>query len=364
MDKMNFLLPLDHSLNFYFKESKDNFSVVEEPLYPFSNSGEHLILKVRKKDLSTWDLVDILSSHIGVKSKDIGYAGLKDKNAITTQYISLPKKFESKISNFSHPKIKILEATYHKNKIRIGHLKGNFFWVRLKRVQESEYKIILSILEWIKKEGMPNYFGAQRFGLDKNNHIIGKEIVKKIKKEKNKKLRKFFISAYQSFLFNLLLSKRVEISKLFDHLGVDELKTLFNSLTKDEIKDIKKQNSFLKLFDYELMHHYPFGKVYEASKEESYLRFIKRDSSPTGLVAGKRVKRARGFVGKIEKEFDSNLIEENGSRRFLWIFPEIIAYKYIKEKRWFELNFYLPKGSYATVLVELLRGNRGLLSIN
>ena len=122
---------LNHSLiDVYFKQNKDDFTVDEIPLYEFSGEGEHLILKVRKKDLSTWDMVNIISNHIGCKSRDIGYAGLKDKNAMTIQHISLHRQYEEKIDSFEHPLIKILEKNYHNNKIRVGHLKGNRFFYK------------------------------------------------------------------------------------------------------------------------------------------------------------------------------------------------------------------------------------------
>ena len=141
---------LDHSsLDVVFNKNSDNFVVVERELYEFSKNGEHLILKIRKKDLTTWELIDILSNFLGVKSREFGYAGLKDKDGMTIQHISIHKKFEKKLSTFKHPKIKILEKTYHNNKIKIGHLKGNNFFIRLKKVNPVTANIINSILKKI-----------------------------------------------------------------------------------------------------------------------------------------------------------------------------------------------------------------------
>ncbi len=86
-----------------------------------------------KKDLSTNEALRILSELSGVKMRDFGYAGLKDKQGSTFQYLSMPKKFESFLANFSHPKLKILETFIHENKLRIGHLKGNSFFYTLKK---------------------------------------------------------------------------------------------------------------------------------------------------------------------------------------------------------------------------------------
>ena len=141
---------LNHSqIDVYFKQSKDDFVVTEIPLYEFTGEGEHVILKIRKKDLTTWDALEIIASKVGCRSRDIGYAGLKDKNAMTVQYISILKKFEDKIDTFEHPQIKILEKTYlYGEAIQlIDNLFENFLKTRL----SSDWKqsVIPRIRGWI-----------------------------------------------------------------------------------------------------------------------------------------------------------------------------------------------------------------------
>ncbi len=350
---MNRLFFLDHSpIDFYFKQSPETFVVEEEPLYPFSGDGEHLILKVRKKNLTTWQMLQAFSEQLGVKLKDIGYAGLKDKNALTYQYISINKKFEEDLKSFSHKNIKIIEITRHKNKLRIGHLKGNRFFIRLKKVMPVDAKKIENVLKIIEKEGVPNFFGYQRFGVDGENYIIGKEIVEQKRKERNKKKEKLFINAYQSYLFNLWLSKRVEISKLVNSFKKNELKNLLN-LPSGIIDELKKQKQFFKLLPGDLSSHYPFGKFFEIENviDESK-RFQNRDISPTGLLAGVKVKRSNGLARDIEKDFDDERIKIFGDRRFAWVFPQDLKFEYKEDNAWVELGFFLPKGSYATVLLE------------
>ncbi|MEA3354186.1 MAG: tRNA pseudouridine(13) synthase TruD [Campylobacterota bacterium] len=342
---------LNHSkVDVYFKQSKDDFVVTEIPLYEFSGEGEHLILKIRKKDLSTWDMVAILSDHIGAKSRDIGYAGLKDKNALTVQYISLHRKFEEKIDAFDHPNIKILEKTYHNNKIRIGHLKGNRFFIRLKRVQPLHKNILESALGQIAQNGMPNYFGFQRFGIDGDNYKKGEEIIAGSRKERNRKLKQMYINAYQSYLFNLWLSKRIEISKIIDNFKADEISSKLN-LDVETIKSIQKQQHPLKVLKGDVMSHYPYGKIFYCEDLESESeKFYKKDRVPTGLLTGKKAKLAVDDALKFEEPFIKPTTED-GTRRFAWIFPDNISSEYKEEKAWFELNFELPKGSYATELI-------------
>jgi tRNA pseudouridine13 synthase len=352
---LNKLYYLNHSkIDAYFKQSVSGFVVTEIPLYEFSKSGEHLIIKVRKKDLTTWDMISDIASFVGCKSKDIGYAGLKDKNAMTIQYISIHRQYEEKLKTFSHQKIKILETTYHNNKIKIGHLKGNKFFIRLKRVQNVDKMKLESALQSIAKYGMANYFGFQRFGIDGDNYLKGKQIVVGNLRERNKKLKQMYINAYQSYLFNNWLSKRIEISKLLDNFKAVELKDKLN-LSIDKIKQIQSQQHPFKIFQGDLMHHYPYGKIFYATDLESESeKFLAYDRVPTGLLCGKKVKLAQDDARNLEKEFDVAM-NEYGSRRFAWVFPTEIQSEFKEEKNWFELNFSLPKGSYATELIaELL----------
>jgi len=333
--------------------------VVEEiPLYEFSGEGEHLVIKLRKKDTTTWSALQSLSEVCGAKVREFGYAGLKDKDGFTTQYISIHKKFEKSLENFSHPKIKIVEKTYHNNKLKIGHLKGNRFFIRLKKVNPTDAKIITEVAKLIQKQGIPNYFGYQRFGKEGNNYELGRAILKGEKKERNKKMKNFFISAYQSHLFNLWLSKRVEISKLFDSFDEKELFSLFN-FPKEIIKKIKKTPNYFKLLPGDRLSHYPHGRVFLCEDlEEESKRFFSHDISPTGLLVGKKTPLAEGLAGNFERDITKdcedfcNLL--NGSRRFAWIFPQNLTATYIKEKAHLELSFFLPKGSYATTLLEEL----------
>lgn len=342
---------LNHSkIDVLFKQNKDDFVVTEIPLYEFSGEGEHLIVKFRKKDLTTWDAVRIFSEHLGCKGRDIGYAGLKDKNAMTIQHISIPKQFEAKLNSFNHEQIKVLDVTRHNNKIRVGHLKGNKFFIRLKRVNLIDAKKIEQAVQSIATFGMPNYFGFQRFGIEGDNYKKGEAIVKGELKERNRKLKQMFVNSYQSYLFNNWLSKRIEVSKLVDSFKAEEIYEKLE-LPLDVVKDMKKQEHPFKLIPGDLMSHYPYGKIFHVENlNEEAEKFFARDRVATGLLCGKRVKKADGLAQNIEKEFDVE-IKEDGARRFAWIFPEEIETNFKEEKNWMELQFTLPKGSYATEFV-------------
>ncbi|MEA1913867.1 MAG: tRNA pseudouridine(13) synthase TruD [Campylobacterota bacterium] len=353
LDKQPLQYFLNHSsMDVYFKQSKDDFVVTEVPLYEFSGEGEHLIVKLRKKDLATWDALHILSDFVGCKSRDIGYAGLKDKNAMTIQYLSMPKKFEEKLKTFEHKNIKILETTYHNNKIRIGHLKGNKFFIRLKHVSPVNARKIEEVLGKIVTHGIPNYFGFQRFGIEGDNYIKGREIAQGKRKERNKKLNKMFISAYQSHLFNHWLSKRIEISKLIESFEAKQIAQQLG-LEPELVKQLKAQTHPFKVLPGDVMGHYPYGKIFYAEDIDSEAeKFTLFDRVPTGLLAGKKPKIAQDVARTIEESFDEVIKVADGSRRYAWIFPTEMESQYKEEQNHMELNFFLPKGSYATVLIE------------
>jgi len=332
-----------------FNKNSETFVVEEKQLYDWSNQGEWLILKIRKKDLTTHDLLKILSERIGVKTRDIGYAGLKDKHGMTIQHISLNKRFLPKIEKFKHPKIKILEKHIHSNKLKIGHLKGNRFFIRLKKVNPTDAKKINKVLKEIKKYGIPNFFGYQRFGRD-NSALQGKQIIEGELVIRNRAVEKLLINAYQSELFNEWLTERINLSNIFNEF--DE-KDLLKKYPKEIVEFVKTQKHPFKLLPGDVMRHYPYGKDFYLEENEAH-RFDEKDISPTGMLAGKKVKMAKDFAGEIEKKYYRLIPGRDGERRYAWIFPEDIEGNY-NEKEWqYNLNFFLPKGCYATVFLEIL----------
>ena len=155
----------------------------------------------------------------------------------------------------------------------------------------------------------------------------------------------------QSYLFNTWLSKRLEINSLVSSFEPKELETQLN-IPLEELQKMKAQSHAFKLMSGDLMEHYPKGKLFEfEATEHDFTRFNERDISVTGLLCGKKVRVAEGLAGEIEKEFDDE-INADGARRFAWIYPTDIEGRFNPIEAQYELNFSLPKGSYATVLLE------------
>ena len=356
------LYALTHApIEAYFSKNSDDFVVREIPLYEFSGDGEHLIVEISKKDMTTQEALHVLSEVTGAKMRDFGYAGLKDKQGMTTQFISMPRKFEGNLANFSHEKMKILSLNAHKNKLRIGHLKGNSFFIRLKKVLPSNAKKLEQAFVSINKMGYANYFGYQRFGKFGDNAATGLELLKNGtingKKSKNPKLNDFLISAYQSDLFNRWLSKRVEISRFAQDFSLGELAQIYPYLDNAILKNLKSQKRFFKLIEGEVLGHYPHGKCFLCEDLDAEgARFDARDITSCGLIAGAKVYEAQGAARMIEDQIFAQANEYKakmtGSRRFAWCYLEDTNYKYNEEKAHFTINFTLQKGSYATVVLE------------
>ncbi|MDX2148398.1 MAG: tRNA pseudouridine(13) synthase TruD [Planctomycetota bacterium] len=162
------------------KQRPEDFLVDETPLYEPSGSGEHIYLFVQKRDLSTLEMVRHLASHFGVRQSAIGYAGLKDKCAITRQVVSVhaPGKKIEDFPSIKHDRIAVLWADYHANKLRRGHLKGNRFSIRVRSVGLQAALAAHRVLQLLARLGVPNRIGPQRFGSQLNNHLVGAALVR------------------------------------------------------------------------------------------------------------------------------------------------------------------------------------------
>lgn len=161
------------------KQRPEDFFVEEVPLYQPSGEGEHLYLLVEKRGLSTFEMINILARHFDVPKFAIGYAGLKDKAAITRQVVSVhtPGRSYQDFPDLRHEGIAILWADRHTNKLRPGHLAGNRFSIRIRDVAATSVLAVQRILERLHRSGIPNRIGEQRFGHLQQNHLIGRAMI-------------------------------------------------------------------------------------------------------------------------------------------------------------------------------------------
>lgn len=274
-------------------------------------------------------MIAIFAEYLAIPAQKIGYAGLKDKHATTTQYLSLETKYETLLKKFHHKQIKILSTTRHSHSIRMGDLKGNRFSINLYDVDVIDSGKIEKIARKIEKSGLPNYFGYQRFGRDAGSVEQAREMIKGELFIEDTKLKNFLVSVYQSYYFNEWLRERVMLSR-------ERQSSEFVLLSGDVYIAKDGKLSTPKLIP---------------TKEFAAKRLV-----PTGLLCGRDVFRAKYDAAEIEKRYDDEFLQEKGYRREALIYPSDIDCKYVKKETMLNLSFTLPKGSYATVFLESIAG--------
>lgn len=317
------------------KENPEDFIVEEIPVYQPEGEGEHLFINLTKKGITTKEVQKALAGLYHVNIQDVNFAGIKDKQAVASQYFSvwlknkgnkdLAYKLEEKLP------LKINSLAYHRKKIKQGHLLANAFNIKISRPEcspEQAINKVQPIIDIIHRKGLPNYYGHQRFGIEGNNAQKGYDILTGKKKEKNKWLRRFLLSAYQSHLFNHYLVLRIR-------------KGLYDKILKG---DIAKKHDTGGIFVVENI-------------ETEQKRIDKKAICYTGPIFGKKMKVAQGEAAQLEEKIlaDNHIgwnhllgARLNGSRRQGVIIPTIQSEK---EEDGIRLRFTLPKGAYATVVL-------------
>ncbi len=193
------------------KSLNEDFIVTELPLQLPSGEGEHLWLDVEKNGANTAFVAQQLAEAAGVQERDVGFAGLKDRYAITRQWFSiyLPKGETPDLTLLQHPEFKVLGQNRHVKKLRRGDLQGNRFRIVLRDVT-GDRDAIEANLQRVASDGAPNYFGAQRFGHDGGNVEQGRAMLAREIRVRNPKKKGLYLSAVRSFVFNEVLALRIQ----------------------------------------------------------------------------------------------------------------------------------------------------------
>lgn len=155
------------------KERPEDFIVEEIPAYDPSGEGEHLYLGVQKTNMPHTEMLALLSRHFKVDESALGFAGMKDRVAVTLQTVSVHLPDRRPVGEFRHERLAVLWAKRHANKIRRGHLRGNRFVIRVRGVDPLRVREAKARMESLAREGIPDYFGEQRFGYRVNNQVLG-----------------------------------------------------------------------------------------------------------------------------------------------------------------------------------------------
>lgn len=208
------------------KDEPDDFQVEEIPAYEPNGEGEHLFLWIEKRDKSHEQMTWRVSHALGIHAGDIGIAGIKDRRAVTRQYISIPAKLESKVPQIDGDGIRVLSAMRHRNKLKRGHLRGNRFIILLRGVTPEGAARAAERIAVVQANGFPNYFGLQRFGTDGStlslglDLLSGKQTPRDIPPSRRRFLLPLALSSVQSYLFNAYLAQRIADNSVRQvHLG-------------------------------------------------------------------------------------------------------------------------------------------------
>lgn len=194
------------------KARPEHFKVFEQLGYQFSGQGEQVMVQIRKTGENTSFVANELAKACGVKSKDVSWAGLKDRHAVTEQWLSvhLPQGKFPNLAQFEaqYPSIKVLAMQRHNKKLRPGALQGNRFEVTLSEV--SDVDDVLQRLQTVAQQGVPNYFGNQRFGREGNNLHEARRWGRENVRTRNQNQRSLYLSSARSWIFNHIVSARIE----------------------------------------------------------------------------------------------------------------------------------------------------------
>ena len=328
--------PTTHGL---YKQQYEDFMVIEELGFELTGEGEHVLVYLEKKDYNTIFVAEQLAKYVGISAKNVSYAGLKDRQAITQQWFSLhlPGKETPDFTQFNLTGCRILQINRHNKKLKIGALKGNRFKIVLRNI--SDKQAIESKLNLIKKHGVPNYFGEQRFGRDQNNITQAIKWASGEISVKDRKKRSFYLSAARSVIFNQIVSQRIE-------------QNIEQTVLDGDILQLSKSNSWF------------------LSKTEELLLLQQRLQNGEINITAPMVGDSPLSTTSIALEFETNCLKRwscfeqlfkkermETSRRSTLLRPEELKWQWVRDNN-IEISFYLPSGCYATsVLRELIIGN-------
>jgi tRNA pseudouridine13 synthase len=324
------------------KAEAECFVVEEIPLYEPGGEGEHIYLRLARDGWATRDIHKALARLFGLREVDVGYAGLKDKQARVTQTFSLALRDTHEEAAARRVRealpFEVLWAKRHKNKLKPGHLLGNRFRILVVEPHEDGLSRAGAIRRALVQRGLPNFYGAQRFGTQGRNKEKGRKALMG-KGPRDKWTRRILLSAYQSALFNAWLVERIR-------------KGWFETLIKG---DVAKKTDTGGLFEVE-----------DAVAESE--RFREGAITYTGPIYGAKMRWATGKPGDLEREVLASRevsVETlsrarlNGSRRPASL--SVADLKVEEHPKGLFFTFYLPKGSYATTLMrEFMKSDEGL----
>jgi tRNA pseudouridine13 synthase len=329
-------LPRAHGapvLSAFFRSQPEDFQVEEVDGFEPAGQGEHLLLTVEKRGMNTVHAAKRIARWAGIPEMGVGYAGMKDRHAVTRQRFSVhfPKRVAPELDGLVSDDLRVLASVWHNRKLPRGALKGNRFILVLRGV-EGDPAAIEQRLQAIAAQGLPNYFGEQRFGRDGDNVESARRMFAGERVHRDQ--RSIYLSAARSEIFNAVLAARVAEGN-------------WASGAEGEVWMLDGTQSV-------------FGP--EPASEELAARASRQDIHPTGPMWGLGELRPTGAVRALEEAASSPFadlragLEAAGmkqERRALRVRVDGLAWQWPEPGR-LRLDFGLPPGAYATGLLDAL----------
>lgn len=329
------------------KANPEDFVVVEDLGYGADGEGEHLLVRIRKVGANTRFVAEALAKYLGIHQRDMSYAGMKDRHAVTEQTLCfrLPGNAMPDLRGFALEGVEILEVARHKRKLRIGALAGNAFRLVIRQISDRD--AVETRLTQIRDAGVPNYFGEQRFGRNGNNLIMAEKWARNeiVMRDRNK--RSLLLSAARSALFNQVTSARLQQQGgLSQVMSGDALQlTGRGSWFVAQPEELDALQA--RVDQHQLRITAPLPGCGEAGPQADALAFEQQALAEATLL-----------LSLITRE------RVDAARRAMLVVPRELCWNWWDEVT-LEMSFWLPAGSFATSVVrELLTQTDALDNID
>ncbi|MDQ3365465.1 MAG: tRNA pseudouridine(13) synthase TruD [Myxococcota bacterium] len=323
------------------RSTEDDFVVDEVPAYAATGAGEHVFIKIEKRGLTTPRAVQLIARALRIRDRDIGVAGMKDRHAVTRQWLSLPPPITPEAATAlalepdAGATLRVLEAVRHPHKLRTGHVRGNRFELRVRQVADDAVVCARTILDRLgEPPGAPNWYGEQRFGRDRDNASRGRALVLGEQPlGRDRRLDRLMVSALQSELFNAWLVARLTDGLYRRVLAGDVLHKVGGGMFTCEAPAVDEP----RLLAGELVVTGPmFGE--------------RMRRPPTDSPAGRREADILAAAGLAPDAFARVAAIAEGTRRDATIAVADITVAAGSDAT-LEVAFALPGGAYATVVM-------------
>ncbi|HIQ15022.1 MAG TPA: tRNA pseudouridine(13) synthase TruD [Leucothrix sp.] len=322
----------DRQLSGTIRTKPEDFQVDEIQSFTASGQGEHVWLHIKKTGENTDWVAGQLAKIAEVPRRDVSFAGMKDRNAVTTQWFSvqMPGREAPNWQESLPDSIEVLDEKRHDRKLKRGTLEGNRFKIKIRDFQGSEEQLKAAINQ-IREQGIPNYFGEQRFGHGGFNVQKAEQWFKGEFKVKSRQKRSIYLSAARSWIFNHVLSERVKNG------------TWNQAIEGDVFMLSGTKSSFFEEIDDTIIE-----------------RVSQQDIHPTGVLWGRGRLSSQSKVAELEQKIAEQCsvlcdgLERNGlkqERKALRLKVKDLNYRYFDTQKTQSdviLSFTLPAGAYAT----------------